>query len=150
MLPLDPRVGNRPPMRATTRPPALPEKPTGSSQTKLRRPERSEREDNTLLIQGVRVGKKFELIRALGDGGMGKVWLAEHVGLQRRVALKVLHKQVHNVAHHRERFEREARANGRLHHPGIVEALDFGELEDGRKFLAMEYVQGSTLAEIVK
>lgn len=81
---------------------------------------------------------------------MGKVWLAVHTGLERKVALKVLHRNVHADGEMRARFEREAVAIGRLSHPGIVEALDFGELEDGRKFLAMEFVNGETLHALLK
>lgn len=105
--------------------------------------------DNTMVFEGARIGKKFRLLEQLGDGGMGKVWVAQHLGLRRPVALKVLHKRVHAQEDMRRRFEREAVAIGALSHPGIVEALDFGELEDGRNFLAMELVHGRTLAELV-
>ena len=112
---------------------------------------RKRKRDNTLVHEGARVGdNRFELIRPLGDGGMGKVWLARHLGLQRQVALKVLHRRVHAQDDLRRRFEREAVAIGRLRHEGIVDALDFGELSDGRKFLAMEYVEGETLDAIAK
>lgn len=110
----------------------------------------SRRRENTMVFEGARVGNKFRLIEPLGDGGMGKVWLARHLGLRRTVALKVLHRSVHAMEDHRRRFEREAVAIGTLSHPGIVEALDFGELEDGRNFLAMELVHGKTLARIVE
>lgn len=109
---------------------------------------RKRRRDPTIVFEGNRIGNKFRLIRQLGDGGMGKVWLAEHLGLRRAVAVKVLHKQVHADEAHRARFAREAVAIGTLSHPGIVDALDFGELEDGRNFLAMEYVVGETLDAI--
>ncbi|MGE0791683.1 MAG: serine/threonine-protein kinase [Sandaracinaceae bacterium] len=108
------------------------------------------RRDNTIVFEGARLGNKFRLLEPLGDGGMGKVWLAQHLGLGRTVALKVLHRSVHAMEDHRKRFEREARVIGQLDHPGIVAALDFGELEDGRNFLAMEYVPGRTLERIVR
>lgn len=79
---------------------------------------------------------------------MATVWLARHLGLGREVALKILHWRCHGREEVRLRFEREALAIGRLRHPNIVAAIDFGTLGDGRKFLAMEHVPGKTLAEI--
>ncbi|CAG0974466.1 partial Serine/threonine-protein kinase PK-1, partial [Anaerolineae bacterium] len=128
-------------MVPTLRPPAL-KRSAGSG---LQR-----RSESTLLMEGVQLGPDLRLIRRLGYGGMGKVWLAHHLGLSRQVALKVLHRSVHAERHHRERFEREAKAVGRLHHPGFIEALDFGDLVDGRKFLAMEYVEGRTLEDALR
>ena len=113
-------------------------------------PREGRQREATIVFAGNRIGNKFRLIAELGDGGMGKVWLAMHLGLRRRVALKVLHRSVHASADHRKRFEREAVAIGALSHPGIVDALDFGELEDGRSYLVMEYVMGQTLQKIVE
>jgi serine/threonine protein kinase len=108
---------------------------------------RPEAREPTLIQAGYHLAQgRFRLMRPLGEGGMGKVWLATHLGLGRDVALKVLHRTVHAVDDHRKRFEREAQALGRLVHPGIVQALDFGTMEDGRHFLAMEYVDGETLS----
>ncbi|MEQ9081188.1 MAG: serine/threonine-protein kinase [Sandaracinaceae bacterium] len=136
------------PLLPTCRPPALGQKKASSG---VHTAPRKRKRDNTLVHEGARVGdNRFELIRPLGDGGMGKVWLARHLGLQRQVALKVLHRRVHAQDDLRRRFEREAVAIGRLRHEGIVDALDFGELSDGRKFLAMEYVEGETLDAIAK
>lgn len=136
------------PLLPTCRPPALGQRKAASG---VHSAPRKRKRDNTLVHEGARVGdNRFELIRPLGDGGMGKVWLARHLGLQRQVALKVLHRRVHAQDDLRRRFEREAVAIGRLRHEGIVDALDFGELSDGRKFLAMEYVEGETLDAIVK
>ena len=145
-----PGMGPSAPLLPTCRPPALAAKRPPASGVHTA-PRRKRKRDNTLVHEGARVGdNRFELIRPLGDGGMAKVWLARHLGLQREVALKVLHRRVHERDDLRQRFEREAIAIGRLRHPGIVDALDFGELSDGRKFLAMEYVEGETLDAILK
>lgn len=144
-------------MKPTRRPPKMPEG-VGSLVERVTDPDsfagvtvttKKPRRDNTMVFEGARIGKKFRLLEQLGDGGMGKVWVAQHLGLRRTVALKVLHKSVHAQEDLRRRFEREAVAIGALSHPGIVEALDFGELEDGRNFLAMELVRGRTLADLV-
>lgn len=102
------------------------------------------------LRPGVTLLDRFELVERLGDGGMGQVWRARHQGLGRDVAIKVLHESVHRIEHHRSRFRREARAAGSLEHPGIVQPLDFGELPDGREYLAMEFVEGRTLHDLLR
>jgi serine/threonine-protein kinase len=79
---------------------------------------------------------------------MGAVYLARHKDLDRLVALKVLRDEVDDPAI-LERFVREARAVAKLDHPNIVRIYDFG-YHDGRPFLAMEYVDGTTLSTIVR
>ncbi|MFK7986514.1 MAG: serine/threonine-protein kinase [Sandaracinaceae bacterium] len=140
---LRPAESVRPAERATD-----PDDLTEGSDEDLARLSRGGREP-TLVHAGAQIGP-FTLLAPLGDGGMGKVWLAKHQGLRRRVALKVLHKQIHEVPDNRRRFEREALALGRLRHPGIVSPVDFGELPDGRNFLALEYVEGMTLDTVVR
>lgn len=95
------------------------------------------------------VDGRFRIVRQLGNGGTAEVWLVHHVGLGRDLALKALHPHTHAKEHHRNRFRREARAAGRLQHPGIVQPMDFGTLEDGRDYLVLEYVEGKTLQDLL-
>ncbi len=86
---------------------------------------------------------RYEIMEELGRGGMGVVYRARQRGLDRIVALKLLSGE--NVsADELERFRREARAAARLHHPGIIEVFDVGEI-DGRPYLAMAHVDGLPL-----
>jgi predicted Ser/Thr protein kinase len=89
---------------------------------------------------------RFETVRLLGRGGMGEVYLARDPLIDRLVAVKVLSAAFDTAA--RERFTREARAAGRLHHENIVTIFDVGEYR-GRRFIAMEYVPGETLATLI-
>lgn len=95
-----------------------------------------------------RITSCIELVRPLGKGGMGEVWLAHHSGLNQPVAVKfLLSRQQGLSAKRTRRFEREARAAGRLVHPNIVRVLDCGSLPEGLPFLVMEYVEGITLRQ---
>jgi len=87
----------------------------------------------------------FRLLRLLGEGGMGVVYLAEQESLGRRVALKLIRKEFLLVPRARERFQREALAVSRLDHPGICPVYEVGEA-DGTPYIAMRYVEGETLA----
>lgn len=89
----------------------------------------------------------YELLGPLGRGGMGVVWKARQTALGRIVALKVVAAGSAALPEERIRFRLEAEAAARLKHPGIVQVYEFGELPDGTAFLAMEYVEGGTLAE---
>ena len=92
---------------------------------------------------------KYKLLDHLGTGGMSSVYLAEHVLMKRRVAIKVLpHRRV-GESSYLDRFYREAQAAAALKHPNIVMAHDFGE-EDGTYYLVMEYVEGQDLQQMVK
>jgi formylglycine-generating enzyme required for sulfatase activity/tRNA A-37 threonylcarbamoyl transferase component Bud32 len=93
-----------------------------------------------------RVGD-FRLLRRLGEGGMGVVWLAEQVALRRVAAVKLLRPDALASARGAERFQRESRTVARLRHPGIVPVLAAG-VDDGVPWLAMEYVDGRGLDEI--
>jgi tRNA A-37 threonylcarbamoyl transferase component Bud32 len=89
---------------------------------------------------------RYRLLRPLGTGGMGTVWLAEHRVMGRRVALKVIRPEHLARPGSTERFRREAHAAARLQHPGIVAAHD-AEQAGATHFLVMEYVAGVSLAE---
>lgn len=84
----------------------------------------------------------------LGRGGMGVVYLAEHAGLQRRVALKVLAPQLAEDPGFRARFTRESRTAAALDHPNVVPIYEAGEAE-GQLFIAMRYVEGTDLRKLI-
>jgi hypothetical protein len=95
------------------------------------------------------VGGRYRILRLLGRGGMGAVYLAREDALERLVAIKVLASAREHDEAARERFRREARTAAGLSHPNVVPLHDFGETRDGLLYLAMGYVHGETLAERV-
>ena len=92
------------------------------------------------------VGQKYQIIRLLGEGGMGAVYLAREHALDRVVAIKVLHPNAAANADSRERFRREARIAANLTHPNIVPLHAFGEAK-GMMYFVMGCVEGESLAE---
>ncbi len=88
----------------------------------------------------------FRITRKLGSGSMGTVYLAEHREVGKRIAVKVLAGHLTEDSSMVGRFMLEAKAIGRLQHQGIIEMFDFGELEDGRSYYTMEYLEGETLS----
>ena len=92
---------------------------------------------------------KYKLLDHLGTGGMSSVYLAEHVLMQRRVAIKVLPKNRVEDTSYLARFHREAQAAAALDHRNIVRAYDV-DSEEGIHYLVMEYVEGRDLQHIVK
>lgn len=91
---------------------------------------------------------EYRVIRELGRGGMGVVYEAEHSTMRRHVALKVLHKRAQERDHDLQRFLREARAAGRLHHTNIVPVFEVGE-DDGTSFYAMQCIRGQNLDLVI-
>ena len=87
----------------------------------------------------------YEIVRPLGSGGMGEVWLATEVRLGRRVALKVLPSDLTQDPLRVQRFEQEARAASALSHPNVCTIHALGQTSDGQHYIAMEYVDGETL-----
>jgi len=101
---------------------------------------------------GQTLDDKYKIERELGKGGMGTVYLAMHIGTERPVAVKIIAPQFMQHTEFIERFRREARAAGRLRHPNVVNVTDFGfaETKNGKvAYLAMEYLDGCTLGEIL-
>ncbi len=92
---------------------------------------------------------RYRIVRLLGQGGMGAVYLAQHQHLGKQVALKVLSSQHLFTAEFAERFLRELRMVGQLDHPHVVEASDGGQ-HDGTIFLVMKFVDGTDLARLVR
>jgi eukaryotic-like serine/threonine-protein kinase len=97
------------------------------------------------LTLGTKLGP-YEIVSALGAGGMGEVYRALDTRLDRTVAIKVLSAQVISSVNVKERFEREARAISALNHPHICQLYDIGS-QDGTEYLVMEFVEGETLAD---
>jgi eukaryotic-like serine/threonine-protein kinase len=93
-------------------------------------------------------GGRYRLERSLGHGGMATVFLAQDEELDRAVAIKLLAENLAGDKVFRHRFLREARLAARLSHPNVVSVYDAGEVESGRPFIVMEYVPGTTLAEV--
>jgi serine/threonine-protein kinase len=98
------------------------------------------------LTPGTVLAERYKIHDLVGRGGMGAVYRAEHLALGNTVAVKVLRASHGAHADMVRRFQREAVAASQIRHPGIVEVTDFGRTPDGRFYLAMELVEGETLA----
>jgi eukaryotic-like serine/threonine-protein kinase len=98
---------------------------------------------------GTTLQGRYRILEALAQGGMGIVYRAERVGIERQVAIKFLHAFVGANKEAVQRFEREARAMSKLTHPHCVPVIDFGVHEDA-PYIVMEYVSGRTLLDVVQ
>ena len=98
------------------------------------------------IAAGTVLAERYRIHDLVGRGGMGAVYRAEHLALGNTVAVKVLRASHGAHADMVRRFQREAVAASQIRHPGIVEVTDFGRTPDGRFYLAMELVEGETLA----
>lgn len=96
---------------------------------------------------GQTLGGRYRIKGVLGEGGMGTVYDAEHLGLGRHVAIKVLSPSQAKKRVSVKRFQQEARAAGAIGHPNICEVYDLGLLDDGSPYLVMEKLVGQTLAD---
>lgn len=104
-----------------------------------------------LIAAGTVLEGKYRVERLLGAGGMGTVWIAEHTGLHRPVAVKVLDSAATvRDATAVQRFMREAQTAARLRSDHIVDVLDVGKFDDGTPFLIMELLEGETLSSRIK
>src|SRR3712207_618053 len=98
-------------------------------------------------MEGPLLGSRYSVVSIVGRGGMAEVYLARDVSSGRKVALKLLKEQYVDSEDFRKRFRREAESIAALSHPNIVSAYDWGEAEDGKPYIAMEYIEGGTLAK---
>ena len=95
------------------------------------------------------IAGRFRIEREIGTGGMGTVYLATHLGLERPVAVKIIKREFAGDADVADRFLREARTMAKLHHPHAAMIFDAGNLPDGRHFIVMEFVEGETLSQVL-
>jgi serine/threonine-protein kinase len=95
------------------------------------------------------IAGRFRIEREIGTGGMGTVYLATHLGLERPVAVKIIKREFAGDADVADRFLREARTMAKLHHHHAAMIFDAGNLPDGRHFIVMEFVEGETLSQVL-
>ena len=93
---------------------------------------------------------RYRITGVLGSGGMGCVYLAEHVSIRRPLALKLLHPEVEEIEEVAKRFEREAFAIGRVDHPNCVNVSDFGKFGDGTFYMVLELLDGVLLFDLLE
>jgi len=96
------------------------------------------------------IADRYLVLAKLGEGGMGRVYLAEHVKMGRKSAVKVMNPGAVNDADAISRFNREAANASRISHQHVAQVYDFGETSDGLIYLAMEFVEGEALTDILK
>ena len=98
-------------------------------------------------MEGQVISDRYRLIRLLGKGGMGSVWLAEHTALKNEIAIKLIDSELGTVPQLRARFLREAQLAARIKSAHVVQVHDYGVSGDGRPYIAMEYLVGMSLRE---
>ncbi len=101
------------------------------------------------MVPGEELHGRFRIVEQLGAGGTAEVYLVENLAHGRREAIKVLQADLADTPELVTRFRREARAINRLDHPNVIAVYDFGELPDGRFYLAMEHVDGTSLGAVI-
>jgi eukaryotic-like serine/threonine-protein kinase len=128
-----------------------PRAPTPTAQEGSVRPKAkpSLRPGGPKALIGSTISDRYLIQKLLGEGGMGAVYQAEHTLMRKRMAIKVLHPEMTRLPEVVARFEREAMAAAHIDHPHVVTATDFGKLDDGSFFLALEYVEGMSLREVI-
>ncbi|MBX9938349.1 MAG: protein kinase [Candidatus Obscuribacterales bacterium] len=114
-------------------------------------------EDGTVLtpldsgsLVGTVLGGRYEILDVIGDGAMGRVYLAKHQLMKRQVAVKMMHPQLVSGKAALKRFQKEAELASSLNHPNILTVYDFGVTEGGSPYLVMDYLQGRELLHILK
>jgi tetratricopeptide (TPR) repeat protein/tRNA A-37 threonylcarbamoyl transferase component Bud32 len=106
--------------------------------------------DAGLPLGAIIPGSQYRVITKLGAGGMGSVYAAEHVALEKRVALKVLRSDTAHPQQAIDRLRDEARAASKIGSEFICDVTDFGQTPDGRVFLVMEYLEGQSLGRVLR
>ena len=97
------------------------------------------------------LSRRFRIVRRLGKGGMGTVFLAEQIGVGNRpVALKVLNRKLLDDPDFLLRFQNEAGSTGRIHHPNVVTIYESAQADDGTPYIAMEFLEGESLREALQ
>jgi hypothetical protein len=101
-------------------------------------------------LVGTVLAGRYRILGKLGEGAMGAVYLGEHLRIGRRDAIKVLRESLEGDAEALARFSRGTRNVSLIQHPNVCTVYDFGDTDDGRRYLAMEYVPGETLQDLLR
>jgi serine/threonine protein kinase len=107
-------------------------------------------EERPAGLVGAVLGGAYEVIRPIGEGGMGAVYEATHLRLKKRVAIKVMARELASNDEALARFRREAEVTSRLGHPHLVNVMDFGTTDSGEPYLVMEYLDGEDLDHLIR
>jgi serine/threonine-protein kinase len=105
---------------------------------------------NSTDLVGSIIADRYRVVSKIGDGGMGQVFLAEHVRMKRRCAVKIMRPQLMNDPVAVVRFNREAENASQISHPNVCAVYDFGETTTGLIYLAMEFIDGDPLSKILE
>src|SRR5581483_3382863 len=114
----------------------------------INKPQLAQRADDSLI--GQTLGDKYRIEEEIGAGGMCLVYRATQTLIGKKVALKVLRPQLAVDQDIVRRFEQEATALGRLHHPHAINVFDFGFTPQGSPFLVMDFIEGQTLKDVLR
>ena len=101
-------------------------------------------------LVGMVIADRYHITKKLGEGGMGQVYLAEHVKMGRRCAIKIMTPGTMSDPDAISRFNREAANASRISHPNVCAIYDFGETSDGLIYLAMEFIEGKSLTDLLE
>jgi eukaryotic-like serine/threonine-protein kinase len=118
--------------------------------TPLRATEPTRQTAPTDPLIGQVVADRYRIISMLGEGGMGRVYLAEHVRMARKCAVKMISPEMARTEAAVARFNREAANASQINHPNVVQVYDFGEGPNKTLYLAMEFVEGETMSALVR
>ncbi len=101
-------------------------------------------------LTGKVIRRRYRVLEKLGEGGMGTVYLAEQVAISRKVALKILHPDYTADQEFVRRFRQEAKLAASFSHRNVVTVFDFDQADDGSLYIVMEYVDGDSLADVIR
>ena len=101
--------------------------------------------DSGTSLIGTIIADRYRIIKSVGAGGMGQVYLAEHIKMKRKSAIKVMRSALVGDPEAMQRFTREAENASKLSHPNVASIFDFGETPEGLVYLAMEFIEGESL-----
>ena len=126
--------------------PTVPDRAVGPGAVTAAQPRESEQQFDSLI--GTVLAGRYEVVRRIGEGGMGAVYEGKHALIGKRVAVKVLLEKFHAQSDFVARLLQEARLASSIGHQNIVDVTDFGTTDDGRSFVVMEFLDGESLADL--